>query len=199
MATSTVSVPRDWREGRRFRAWELKQQGWTQRLIAAALGVTPGAVSQWMARVQAGGVPGLRRRIAPGRQPKLTAEQRAELPLLLAQGTQAWGFAEEVWTTPRVAAVIEQDFGVRYHPAHVSRLLRAIGWRPQQPLVRATQRDEAAIAAWYAQRWPALKRGRHGLARRSSGSMSPASTCCRRGPHLRPAPPDAHPAGARDS
>jgi hypothetical protein len=26
-------------------------------------------------------------------------------------------------------------------------------------MVRATQRDEAAIAAWYHRRWPALKRG----------------------------------------
>ena len=150
MATSTVSVPRDWREGRRFRAWALKQQGWPQHLIAAALGVTSGAVSQWLRRGREGGLDGLRCRIAPGPQPKLTAEQRALLPTLLAQGTKAWGFDEEVWTTRRIAAVIEQAFGVRYHPAHVSRLLRAIGWSPQQPIVRATQRDEAAIAAWYA-------------------------------------------------
>jgi transposase len=112
-----------------------------------------------MRRGREGGVAGLRRRIAPGRVPKLTAEQLAELPALLAQGAQAWGFAEEVWTTRRIAAVIEQAFGVRYHPAHVSRLLRAIGWSPQKPIVRASQRNEATIAAWYAQRWPALKKG----------------------------------------
>src|SRR6266568_4736555 len=111
MATTTTAfVPWDWREGRRFRAWELKQQGWTQRLIAAALGVTPRAVSQWMTRVREVGIDGLRRRIAPGRQPKLTAEQVAQLPGLLAQGAAAWGFLDEVWTTPRIAAVIEQGF-----------------------------------------------------------------------------------------
>jgi transposase len=58
-----------------------------------------------------------------------------------------------------VAAVLEREFGVRYHPAHVSRLLRAVGWSVQRPIRRATQRDEAAIAAWYAERWPALKKG----------------------------------------
>src|SRR5213595_1618199 len=104
MATTTASRPQDWREGRRLRAWELKQQGWTQALIAAALGVTSGAVSQWMRRVREGGVQSLRRRIAPGPQPKLTAEQLAHLPGLLAQGATAWGFAEEVWTTRRTAA-----------------------------------------------------------------------------------------------
>jgi transposase len=169
MTSATAVRPQDWREGRRLRAWELKQQGWSQRLIAAALGVTPGAVSQWMARVREGGIDGLRRRIAAGPQPKLSAEQLVQLPVLLAQGAQAWGFTEEVWTTRRIAAVIEQAFGVRYHPSHVSRLLRAIGWSPQKPMVRATQRDEAAIAAWYFRRWPALKRGRNARVRPSSG------------------------------
>src|ERR671935_433222 len=164
MVTTTAARPVDWREGRRLRAWELKQQGWSQALIAAALGVTSGAVSRWMRRGREGGVAGLRRCIAPGPQPKLSAEQRAELPVLLAQGAQAWGFTEQVWTTRRIAAVIEQAFGVRYHPSHVSRLLRAIGWSPQKPLVRATQRDEAAIAAWYLRRWPALKKGRNARA-----------------------------------
>ena len=83
----------------------------------------------------------------------------AALPALLAAGAEAFGFRGEVWTTKRVAAVIAVRFGVRYHPAHISRLLRAIGWSPQQPIQRATQRDAAAIAQWYAERWPALKRG----------------------------------------
>ena len=50
----TRHQPTDWREGRRLRAWELHQQGWKQKDIATALGVTPGAVSQWMARGRAG-------------------------------------------------------------------------------------------------------------------------------------------------
>jgi hypothetical protein len=46
MSTKTPQLDwREWGEGRRRRAWELKQQGWKQQDIAAALGVTPGAVS----------------------------------------------------------------------------------------------------------------------------------------------------------
>jgi transposase len=159
MATTAMSPPRDWREARRLRAWELKRQGWQQQAIAAALGVTPGAVSQWLKRAAEGGLEALRNRIRPGPTPRLTLEQRARIPELLAHGAEAYGFVGEVWTTARVAAVIAREFGVRYHPAHVSRLLRAIGWSVQRPIRRATQRDEAAIAAWYAERWPALKRG----------------------------------------
>jgi transposase len=83
----------------------------------------------------------------------------ARLPEVLARGAEAYGFVGDVWTTTRGAAVIEREFGVRYHSAHVSRLLRAVGWSVQRPIRRASQRDEAAIAAWYAERWPALKKG----------------------------------------
>lgn len=159
MVHEVMPPPHDWREGRRLRAWALARRGWTQRAIAEALGVTQGAVSQWLSHARAGGVTALRRRVAPGPRPKLSAAQRAALPALLAQGPEAFGFRGDVWTTKRVAAVLEVRCGVRYHPAHVSRLLRAVGWSPQRPIQRATQRDEAAIERWYAERWPALKRG----------------------------------------
>jgi transposase len=169
MAQRRFPTPHDWREGRRLRAWELAQQGWTQSAIAAALGVTQGAVSQWLRRARAGGVAALRRRPAPGAPPKLTPAQRAQVPALLARGAAAFGFRGNVWTAPRIATVIETHFGVRYHPAHVSRLVRARGWSVQRPVQRATQRDEAAIARWYAERWPTLKKGRPKKAGRSSG------------------------------
>jgi transposase len=153
------TAPRQiWKEYRRFRAWDLAQQGWRQCEIAIALGVTESAVSQWLKRARSEGIEALRHHPAPGPQPKLRPEQRAQVPPLLAQGAEAFGFRGEVWTTKRVAAVIELTFGVRYHPAHVSRLLRAIGWSPQQPTQRATQRNEAAIEAWFTERWPAIKK-----------------------------------------
>jgi transposase len=158
MKPANTTKPHDWREARRLRAWELHQQGWKQATIAAALGVTPGAVSQWLKRAREQGVAALKRHPAPGPQPKLTASQRAQIPGLLARGAEAFGFRGEVWTTARVATVIEREFGVRYHPAHVSRLLRALGWSVQKPVRRATQRDERAIATWYAQRWPQLEK-----------------------------------------
>jgi len=63
-------------------------------------------------------------------------------------------------TCARVAEVIERTWGVRYHRAHVSRLLHACGWTAQRPVVKATQRDEQAIAAWTAERLPAIKKNR---------------------------------------
>lgn len=145
---------------RRQRAWELYQAGWWQKDIAVALGVSRGAVSQWIKRGREGGVEALRTRPRPGGPAKLTAQQRAQIPGLLARGAEAYGFRGDVWTAARVAAVIWRSFGVRYHRDHVSRVLRQAGWSRQQPSERATQRDEAAIRRWYEERWPALRKKR---------------------------------------
>jgi transposase len=143
----------DWREERRKRAWALKQEGWPQKEIARALGVSEGAVSQWLKRArEAGGIEGLKRRPAPGMTPRLRVEQRAELPALLAQGAETFGFCGDVWTARRVAHLIADTFGVRYHRDYVSRLLRQLGWSRQRPATRATQRDEAAITHWQHER-----------------------------------------------
>jgi transposase len=145
------------REWRRQRAWELHQAGWSGKDIAAALAVSRAAVSGWLKRARVGGVEALRRRPAPGPARKLTDEQRTALPDLLAKGAEAYGFVGQVWTTNRVAVVIRRTFGVSYHPAHISRLLRQEGLSVQKPIRRASQRDEPTIAAWRDQTWPALQ------------------------------------------
>src|ERR687895_168621 len=97
MDNSLSKEATDWREGRRFRAFELRQQGWSQQRIAEALGVSKGALSQWMKRARhGGGVEALKRQPAPGALPRLSENQRAKLPELLAQGAQAHGFRGEL-------------------------------------------------------------------------------------------------------
>ena len=166
-----MGAPRkaDWREERRKRAWSLKEQGWQQKDIAVALGVSEGAVSQWLKRGRAGGVEALGAHPSKGMTPRLTAEQKAQIPMLLAKGAEAYGFRGDVWTARRVAEVIHRTFRVRYHRDHVGRLLREAGWSRQQPIERSTQRNEEAIKAWYEQRWPALKKKPSRKRPRSSG------------------------------
>ncbi len=150
---------RDWREVRRLRGWALVQKGWKQEQVAEALGVTQGAVSQWAKRAkEGGGVKALRRRKAPGGQSRLRPEQKAQIPRLLEEGAQAFGFRGDIWTCGRIAQVIRRTFGVSYHPAHVSRILKECGWSLQKPVRRATQRDEEAIDRWRKERWPEVKK-----------------------------------------
>ena len=169
MTTRVASPRQQLNEWRRLRAWALHQDGWSGRAIAQALDVTPGAVSQWLKRARAGGAQALVHRKPPGRASRLSAEQKAELVRLLEQWAEAHGFLGDVWTTKRVAALIKEAFGVRYHPAHMSRLLREVGWSVQKPIRRATQRKEAAIEQWWTERWPALQAKPKASGGRSSG------------------------------
>jgi transposase len=58
--------------------------------------------------------------------------------------------------------MIRKEFGISYHPAHVSRVVRALGLSLHKPMRRANQRDEQAIRRWKAERWPELKKGIEG-------------------------------------
>jgi transposase len=148
----------DWFEGRRLRAWDLLEAGWRQVEIAEAVGVSKGAVSQWVKRAREGGREALRRHPAPGAHSKLSPEQVGQLPTLLARGAEAYGFRGNVWTHARIASVVHTAFGVRYHDHHIPRLLAKIRWTRQKPRRRASQRNEAAIQQWQGQTWLETKR-----------------------------------------
>src|SRR5215210_5014862 len=152
------SLPAEALEWRRFQALCLKRAGWSRRDIAEALGVSPVTVSRWCARARDGGPEALRARPGPGRTPRLSPAQKRLIPEFLWHGAEAYGFRGEVWTCARVAWVIEEEFGVRYHKDHVSRLLKELRWTPQVPIKRAIQRDEAAIERWRDEVWPELRR-----------------------------------------
>ena len=100
---SLLSEYRDWKEWRRMRALALKTQGWTQRSIAEALGVSEQAVGQWLATARRGGSEALRSHPAPGAKPRLTAAQKNLIPEFLWHGAEAYGFRGEVWTCARIA------------------------------------------------------------------------------------------------
>jgi hypothetical protein len=93
-----------------------------------------------------------------------------------------------------VAPVIERVFGVRYHPAQVCRLLRAVGWSPRSRSAGRASAMRPPSELGLEEQWSALERRRKRRGARSSGWTSPASTSCppRSGPT--PGRPDAGPA-----
>src|SRR6516165_12243500 len=103
-----------WKEWRRRRALDLHEAGWTQSLIAQALGVTEAAVSQWLKMVKESGPKALKPKSRQGQGARLSEEQLAKLPALLNRGPESFGFSGELWTCPRIAWVIEHELGVVY-------------------------------------------------------------------------------------
>lgn len=156
-----LMVPKEktnWKVERRKRAWSLYEEGWQQKEIAEALGVTRGAVCQWIGRGREGGIEALNTPNTKGRPARLSEADRRQLVKLLAKGAEAFGFRGAVWTNPRVAKVIEQELDVKFHPAHVSRILKGLNWTPQKPKRRAQQQKPEEIEGWWQERWPKLKK-----------------------------------------
>jgi transposase len=149
-------------EERRMRAADLFEQGVIPAEIARQVGVSHQIVSDWRAAWRRLGQDGLRGAGRAGRLPKLGRDQLGAVEIELAQGAEAHGYANDLWTLQRVAEVIERLTGVSYHPAHVWHILRyELNWSWQRPARRATERNDEAIRRWVKQRWPQLKKG-HG-------------------------------------
>ena len=149
-------------ERRRRRAMTLLEQGHAPVEVARMVGCDRRSVRRWKATFRARGEDGLKARAATGRPPRLDTKGKKKLEKALLKGAKAAGFPTDLWTCARVAEVIEERFGVRYHVDHVCRLLHALGWSPQKPQRRGVERDEAAIQRWIKKDWPQIKRGLHG-------------------------------------
>ena len=128
--------------------------------IARRVGCHASSVLRWRDALRGGGAAALKAKPAPGRPSRLTAQQKTRLVRLLAQGALAHGYRTELWTTQRIAALIERRLGVKYHRNHVGKLLHQMGWSHQKPERRTVERSEVAIAEWKRSVWPAVKKRR---------------------------------------
>jgi transposase len=151
-------------EKRRLQAAKLFAGGKGPSEVARLLKVRRQSAHVWQQQWQEGGATALRSRGAAGPKPKLSLAQQTDIASAIVEGPQAHGYVTAVWTLPRVAKLIEQRTGQSYHPGHVWRVLRGLGFSCQQPTRRAIERDEVAIARWKRVDWPRLKKkpGRKG-------------------------------------
>jgi len=147
-----------WEEIRRYRACELLERHWPQKYIGEALGVNQSTISNWAKKLKEGGKEALKIIPQKGPTPRLTEDQKKELPKFLEKGAEAYGFRGNFWTQKRVAVVIEKEFGVSYHYTTAGRIVREIGWSCQKPALRARQSNEEEIQDWKEHKWPELKK-----------------------------------------
>lgn len=128
------------------------------------MGCHASSVMRWYQARKRGGVAALRVRYSSGRPPRLSSGQRQRLVRRLLQGPLTEGYSTNVWTTARIAELIQREFQVTYHPDHVGRLMHSLKWSHQKPKRRAVERDEEAIAQWKRKDWPRIKKRLHGWA-----------------------------------
>jgi transposase len=163
------------REKVRLAAADLIEAGARDREIAKRFRVSRMSVNRWRRALAAGGRAALASKGAGGAKCKLTPVQLAELEAVLDEGPAASGWTEDqCWTLARIAELAWRRFGVEYTLAGLDLLLHRLGWSVQVPARRAAERDEARIAAWREETWPAVKGRRRTWAPGSASKMSQA-------------------------
>ena len=125
-------LSRDEMESRRLLAAQDLQTGLTQSEVARKFGVSRTTASRWNRSLSGKGVESLRKRRAPGRPSRLTADQLLILTATYQAGPRAAGFETDRWTTARFADAIFAHFGVRYDPDHAGRIMHRLGLRERR-------------------------------------------------------------------
>ena len=145
-------------EDRRRRELALLKTGLSLNEVGRRIHCAASSVMRWFKAWRRGGAKALRVGASPGRPPKLRPAERRRLVKLLLKGPLAHGYRTNLWTTARIAEVIQREFGVDYHRDHMGRLMRHLGWSHQKPETRAVERDEEAIERWKRKDWPRVKK-----------------------------------------
>src|SRR3954466_3879642 len=140
------------REKVRLEAAEWIEEGGTDREVAARFRVTPLSGNRWRRALATGGRPARASKGPGGARCRLSPAQLDELQVLLDAGAAAWGWADQCWTLPRIAAVVRERFAVAYTLPGLDLPLHRLGWSVQVPARRAAERDEEQIAAWREER-----------------------------------------------
>jgi transposase len=125
-----------------MRAARLLEKGYSEAEVARRVGVHRQSVNRWARSLRAGGLAALRRAERAGRRPKLSEADLVAVEQCLKQGPGQFGYHAKLWTLPRVRQLIEERYGVRYHPSQVWRILHKLNRSCQRPNGRALERGE---------------------------------------------------------
>lgn len=147
-----------YRVATRLRAVILNADGHTSGQIADLLQSPRSKVSEWLLNYEAHGVEGLLEGYRTGRTPRLGEDALVSLGDIIDSGPVAYGYDSGVWTSPMIARVIVEEFGVSYHPGHLRKLLVRLGFsvqRPKRVLARANPDDQDR---WRRRTYPNIKK-----------------------------------------
>ena len=137
--------------------------------IAKTLKVSLSGVSEWLKIFSEQGVDGLLEGRRTGRPSFLSDVDKILLCDIIDSGPIAYGYVSGLWTSIRIADVVEQEFGIRYHPGHVRKLLADFGFSVQSPKRVLAKADKEKQAKWIYETYPSVKKK---LAQRTPGLSS---------------------------
>lgn len=93
-----------------------------------------------------------------GRPPMLSAKQKEKLQDIVESGPVAYGLHTGVWSSILIRNIIAEEFDVDYHPGHVRKLLKEMGFSIQRPTTSLARADPAKQNRWVRYTYPNLKK-----------------------------------------
>jgi transposase len=113
---------------RRMRAARLLREGRSLSDVAERVRASVSSVHRWKeAMAQGGGEKALAVELRPGRAPRLSESQRADLKSAFMNGASAYGYPDGRWKRERVQEIIKLRYRVTFHISYIGRLLRSLG------------------------------------------------------------------------
>jgi len=153
------------RVAQRLHGVALSIEGHTVSQIARFLKVHRSSVPLWIEHWNQHQEKGLLEGQRSGRPGELSRRQRQQLQDILDSGPVAYGLETGIWTSPLISQVIADEFGVKYHPGHVRKMLKQLGYSVQRPTTRLVQAEVAQKRKWVRYTYPNLKKTPRGKGR----------------------------------
>jgi transposase len=126
----------------------LVAQGMTCPEVAELLGDAPRTIENWVRRFEHHGVAGLVDQERPGRPPRLTSAQLAQIEQVLHDPPSAVGLTGALWDGKTLAAYLQREFGVVLGVRQAQRLFHQLGFRLRKPRPVIAHADPDAQAAY---------------------------------------------------
>jgi transposase len=144
---AAAAASKDANQARRLLALAAIRDGAKRAEAARIGGMDRQTLRDWVHAFNAGGVAGLMNSTAPGRTPKLSPEQKAEIKLLVEKGPNPEQDGVTRWRRVDLARIAKERFDVIVDPDTIGRVLRELGFshisaRPKHP----SQPDDAVAS-----------------------------------------------------
>jgi transposase len=133
---------------RRILALALVLEGKSRSEAASLNGMDRQTLSDWVHRYNAYGIKGLRSRKSPGREPALTAAQKAELRELVIQGPDPAVHKVVRWRRVDLQAEVARRWSIEMHPNTIGAWLGEMGLTRLQPRPVHPKKNAAAEATF---------------------------------------------------
>jgi len=149
-----------YRVAKRLQAVVMNAEGYSSGEIAKILKAPRSKASEWLRAYEERGVEGLLEGHRSGRPSGLNEKQLRKLGDILDSGPAEYGLDTGIWTSPMISWVIEEEFGIEYHPGHVRKILHDIGFSVQRPKRVLARADAAERDRWQRYTYPDIKKKR---------------------------------------